>query len=222
MTTTAWQHIKDLRRWEGWSGVARQVARKVSRPVVEVRRWFFFETDLRRDFPPATARVPVEIRAATSAELETFADVLRAAGIDPEKCQRRLARGDVAVVVLSGGQLAHVRWISYSSPVVIREIGVSLHLGPSEGYIYGSVTLPEWRGKGIADVPTGFTARYSLSRGVTRHVYYVRADNIQGLKPPARLHDKRTKTVWAVRIVGMKHRRLFGVTRTGSPSLARS
>ena len=222
MTTTAWQRIRYLRRWEGWSGVVRQVARKVYRPIVEVHRWFFFETDLHRPLPPATARVPVEIHAATSAELEAFADVLRASGIDPDECQRRLAHGDVAVVVLSGGQLTHIRWISYASPIVIREIGVSLHLGPSEGYIYNSVTLPEWRGKGIADVPTGFTARYSLSRGVTRHVYYVRADNVQGLKPPARLHDRRTKTVWAVWILGMKRRRLFGVTREGSPSLVRS
>ena len=222
MPNPAWQRIRDLRRWEGWSGVARQVVRKVFRPVVEVRRWVFFETDLRSFVPPAMPRVPVEIHAASSEELEAFADVLRASGIVPEECQRRLAHGDVAVVVLSGAQLAHIVWISYASPVVIHEIGISLHLGASDGYIYNAVTLPEWRGKGIADVPIRFTAPYSLSRGVTRHVYYVRTDNAQGLKPLTRLRDRRTKTVWAVRVVGMKRRRLLGVTSEGSPSLVRS
>lgn len=194
--------------------------KKAIRPIIEIHRVFFFETDLTQPSPTVNARIPLEIRPVRLEDLDAWADELEAGGIDRQRARHRLERGEVGIVAVSGRQPAHVQWIAFS-PVWVSEIGVTLVPGPGEAYSYDTVTLPGWRGNGIHPAVSSFINQYERSLGYTRHISYVRADNVQSLKVTrTKLARRQTKTVWRIRIRGMKGPLILGATRQGSPSLA--
>ncbi len=212
--------VRQVLRWEGIYGLFRRAVRKSLGRVIRIQRVFFFETDLTKPLPIVRARVPLEIRVATRQDLEAFADNLEVAGFDRQEVRRRLECGDVATLALSGGRLANVGWITFSSPS-ITELGVSLLLDADEVCGYDAVTLPEWRGYGIQAAAANFRNHYERARGCTRHISWARSENVQSLKSIAKLGRKRTKTVWSIWVLGMKRPLLLGASLNGSPSLAR-
>ncbi len=219
---TSFTTVRRVLRWEGWGGVITRAVKKALRPVIQVDRWFFFEADLTAPLPRLTARVPLEVRLANPEDWERFADEFHTVQVDREEARRRFERGDMAILGLSSGHLAHVQWVAFSSPIWLEDLGISLSLNTGEAYDYDVVTLPAWRGQGIQFAVLPFVTAYMRARGCDRFVYYVAADNVQSLKVPARLGRKKTRTVWSVRTLRGTRRRLFlGVRRGKSPSLTR-
>jgi GNAT superfamily N-acetyltransferase len=187
---------------------------------VRVRRLLFFETDLAAPAPAlATATIPLDLHVASLDELLALGPALDEAGVSAEEARQRLAQGDVAIVGMVRGQLAHLQWISFRSPW-INEIGVTLRLGSGEAAGYGAFTAPAWRGHGIHALASRFLNEEERRRGATRHVSWVWASNTPSLRAFAKLGRRRTKTVWSIRLVGMRPR-LLGATSAGSPSLVR-
>ena len=82
-----WLKVSVLLRHALSCGI-RAVRRLVARVVV-LRRVFFFETDLTQTLPSVTARIPLEIRPATAADIERFAEHLKAAGLSIDDARRR-------------------------------------------------------------------------------------------------------------------------------------
>ena len=210
----------EVLRREGVGELVRRAIRKLLRPVIQVNRWYFLEGDHADppSPPPPPARVPLEIRLARPKDFEAHAEDLRRVHQEAAKVEGRLARGDVAMLGLVEGQLAHVQWLAFASPIDIEEVGVRLFLGPGETYSYGVETLPEWRGHGIHPVMSFRRTEYERAWGIVRHVSYVAASNTFSLKTVGRLSRRRTKTVSTIRLLGTR-RLVLGATREGRPHL---
>ena len=130
----AW--AREIARWEGAGGLLRHGLRRIARPLIRVRRFLFFEMDLTQPFPQIEARVPLEMRVASPADLETFAAALTALGVDVVKGREQFEHGDLLTLTLCQGKLVNVGWVTFS-PRYIEEIGVMLDLQPGESCGYG-------------------------------------------------------------------------------------
>ena len=141
--------------------------------------------------------------------------------MDAEEAVRRLDKGDVAIVGIVEGDLAHLQWISFRSPWV-NEIGVTLRLAPGESTAYGAFTAPAWRGHGIHALASRFLNEEAATARRHPDVAWVWASNRASRRVLfAKLGRRRTKTVWSFRVLGMRRPLLIGATATGSPSLVR-
>jgi hypothetical protein len=191
--------------------------------MVVMRRVFFFETDLTQTLRTATARIPLEIRLAAVADIEAFAEDLKAAGLSVDDARRRLQDGEVPIIAVSGGRLTHMHWLVFAGPVLLGELGLTLHLRPGDAYNSYAVTLPGWRGKGIHPSVSSFINRYERSCGYTRDVFYVWAHNVANLRVVVgKLRRRRTKTLWCVWLFGMRRPWSFGCKGHGVPRLERA
>jgi len=191
--------------------------------VIVVRRVFFFETDLTQTLRVATGGIPLEIRPGAAADLEAFEEDLGAAGLSVEDARRRLQAGEVPILAVSGRRLTHIHWLVFSGPVVLGELGLTLHLGPGAAYNSYAVTLPGWRGKGIHPAVSSFINRYERSRGCTCDCFYVWAHNAANLRVVVgKLRRRRTKTVWCVWLFGRRRPWSLGWKGRGAPRLERA
>jgi hypothetical protein len=153
-------------RWGGLRAVLARGAKELLGPLIRVERFFFLERDLTEPAVSFEATVPLEVRPAEAKDFETFADRFRAAGRDRREIARRLARGDVCFVAISGGCLAHFAWMAFSpAGVDIDEVGVGLRLGGGEVYFYDALTFPEWRGRKVILASAAARLSYARARG---------------------------------------------------------
>lgn len=208
--------------WTVWGSGMRAVRHLAAR-LVMIRRVFFFQTDLTQPLVTAVASIPLAIRAGTIDDIDTFARDLTAAGLSVADAKQRFHRGEVPIIAVSDGRLAHIHWLVLAGPVVLGELGLTLHLGPGEAYNSLAVTMPEWRGKGVHPAVSCFINHYERSAGFTRDFFYVWAHNVANLKVVVgKLHRRQTKTFWVVRLFGTGRPWPFGRTREGVPCLRRT
>ena len=85
--------------------------------------------------------------------------------------------------------------------------------------MYGAVTHPDWRGRGIEPAAALFRNECQRTRGYTRHISWIWADNVANVRPQAARGRRRTKAVWSIWVLGMRRPLLLGATKGGSPSL---
>jgi hypothetical protein len=197
--------------------------RRLVTHVVVVRRVFFFETDLTQTLPAVTGRIPLEIRPATAADIEAFAEHLKAGGLSIDDARRRLQAGELPIIAVSGGRLAHIHWLVFAGPVPLGELGLTLHLRPGDVYNSYALTLPGWRGNGIHPAVSSFINCYERSRGYTRDLFYVWAHNVANLRVViGKLRRRRTKTLWCVWLFGMRRPWSVGRKGHGVPRLERA
>ena len=132
-------------RWQGpWITTVR-VIKTALKPLIEINRFLFFETDLTQPFAQVEPRIPLEMRLLTPDDIESFAPLFSTRGLSREEVQTRLTRGDKCILACSGSELTGFFWLGLSSQW-LPEIGVRLCLAPGEVYGYDSVTFPAWRG----------------------------------------------------------------------------
>jgi hypothetical protein len=74
---------------------------------------------------------------------------------------------------------------------------------------------------GIQPAAALFRNECQRARGCTRHISWVVGDNVANVHPQSARGQRRTKTVWAFWVLGMRRPFLVGATREGSPSLIR-
>jgi ribosomal protein S18 acetylase RimI-like enzyme len=206
-------------RWQGpWITFVRAMKLAV-RPLIEINRFLFFEADLTQSLVQVNPRITLEMHYMTSGDIEAFATLFSARGLNPGTINHRLAQGDICILACSGAQLVGFHWLGFSSQW-LSEIGVTLRLAPGrEVYSYDVVTFPAWRGNRIQGAMSVFATQYAQARGYVRHVTYVRADNPRSLRSIARVGRKRTKTIWSIRMLGRQRPVLvFGAKGAGSPS----
>jgi hypothetical protein len=200
----------------------RAVGRLIARVVV-VRRVFFFETDLTQTLPSVAGRIPLEIRPAAAADIEAFAEHLKAGGVSIDDARRRLQAGELPIIAVSEGQLVHIHWLLFAGPVALGELDLTLHLRPGDAFNAYAVTLPGWRGNGIHPAVSSFINCYERSRGYTRDLFYVWAHNVANLKVVVgKLRRRRTKTLWIVWLFRMRRPWSFGRKGHGVPRLERA
>jgi len=206
-------------REEGLKSFLTKGVARVTKYVIEVKRFYFYETDLKGHLADWKARVPLVIRPASPEELQQHGEVLEENGLAREEVERRIGRGDVCLLAYSQHEPVFFQWITFST-TWIGEIGVTLLLEPGDSYNYDSVSFPRWRGNQIFPTVLCFANRYERSKGFVREIYYVRMDNASSRRVMKKLGCKRTKTIWWIRLLRMPRPILLGATRQGSPSFA--
>jgi ribosomal protein S18 acetylase RimI-like enzyme len=212
--------LRESFRWQGpWITFIHGMKTAV-RPLIEINRFLFFEADLTQPLVQVEPRIPLEMHCMTARDIEAFAALFGARGLDPETINHRLTQGDICILACSGAQLVGFHWLGFSSQW-LSEIGVTLRLAPGvEAYGYDAVTFPAWRGNRIHAAMALYASQYARARGNERYVTYVRADNPRSLRTTVgRLGRKRTKTIWSIRVAGRQRPiLLFGAKGPGSPS----
>lgn len=217
-TLIAVKRLRESIRWQGpWITLVR-VIKTVLKPLIEINRFLFFETDLTKPIVQVEPRIPLEIRFMTPGDIEAFAPLFNTRGLSPEEIHSRLTRGDKCILACSDAELAGFCWLGFSSQWV-SEIGVMLCLAPGDVYGYDDVTFPAWRGNRIHPAIILYRSQYARAHGYTRYVSYIRADNPRSLRTVARLGHRQTKTILAVRLLGRERPILLrGATGASSPS----
>jgi hypothetical protein len=205
-------------RWEGPWITSVHVTKTALKPLIEVNRFLFFETDLTKPLAQVEPRIPLEIRLMTPGDIEAFAPLFNKRGLSPEEIDSRLTRRDKCILACSGAELVGFYWLGFSNQW-IQEIGVTLRLASGEAYGYDAVTFPAWRGNRIHPAMDLYRANYARAHGYARYVTYIRADNPPSLRTAPRTGRKRTKTIWSVRLLGRERPiLLLGAKGAGSPS----
>ena len=212
----------EVLRWEGAGRFLTRALWKTLRPVIRTERVQFFESDLSRPLPSIQTRATPTLRVGSRADLTTFADGFARLGVDLEDARERLDRGDVFFLAIARGELASLSWLS-QNPTWVDEAAVWLQLGAGEASVYGGVTLPAWRGFGLAPALWRYVEQWAHEQGLVRLITWVRADNVQSVKTTLRLGRRLTRTVRKVWALGMARPRVLGVGDADvSPVLART
>jgi hypothetical protein len=103
-------------------------------------------------------------------------------GLSADAARRRLQAGEVPIIAVSGGHLAHIHWLIFGGRVSLGELGLTLCLRPGEVYNTFAFTLPGWRGNSAHPAVSSFIHRYERSHGFTRDLLYVWAYNAASLR----------------------------------------
>jgi len=213
----AWEWI----RWRGPGSFLLAVVRRLLRPIIEIQRHLFVEADMTEPLLPAAARVPLDVRLATLADFEQYEEAFRAGGVSLEEARRRHERGDVCIIGLSGAHLAGFNWLTFSS-FRAPELDATVELEPGDAFGLFIFTLPAWRGKGIHPALASHSDSYLYSHSYKRLLFFIVPQNRQSLKATEKLPNRRrTKTVWAIRLLGMRRPLLVGAASRVPPALAR-
>jgi len=217
-----WDKARIDLRFAGGAFLLARMARRALAPVCAWRTLCYFERDLTEPAPEFTAKVPIETRVATPADLTRFHDTFVQAGARTEEFASRLDRGDLCFLGIADDRLVHFMWLCrVSAPV--PAIAATVLLDPAEGLVYSSYTDPAARGRAIQPAVANFMIRHEQSLGLRRHFYSVLADNYAGRRIVAGTHARRTarmtRVVRCVRVAGLPGIFLTGLRSSGRPRL---
>ncbi len=163
-----------LRR-EGMPGLARRIAFRAFR----LHRFRLFGLPLERgvaDAPPLPQ--DAEFREVTRADLAALR--ARRAGLTLDFYYDEIDPEARAFVLLVGGELAFIEWIS------ARGCSRFFRLGPREVEGTRIYCLPAFRGRSLHRVMQGLLVPRLRAEGVTHLYYAVHAENVAGIRPLTR------------------------------------
>jgi GNAT superfamily N-acetyltransferase len=167
------------------------------------RRADLFELDRPAgSVPPSRASYPAGY-AFRRAGLDEAAACSRVTNVPVAEILRRHEAGDACYVVARGSRVATVLWV-HEGPCYVRGLGY-VHDGTrDEKYVYGVVTDPTERGKGLYRNAVEDLAARLFSEGATRLVRIVEAGNTPVLVTIARLGFRRSRTIACLLVLGVK------------------
>lgn len=161
------------------------------------RRYVWLERSLDAPIPEVVSSVAIELARLGPDRLADYLAFLPEA--TPETFQARLAAGHFCLGAWLDGRLVGLRWIAvgwYRS----RELGGLLWLAPREACAYGSITLPELRGGGIAASLSRMMMEHLRAAGFHRVVSVIAPDNHASLRVAEKLGYRRCGSVHSVGI----------------------
>jgi len=138
------------------------------------------ELKLDRPIPNVPAHVPIVIDLLNPNavdELAAFCDRVHYRSLAASEIRSRLNQGHLCFVARHNGQIIHFSWAAFDS-CYVEEVGLRIHLAPSEGYVYDMYTSPEFRSKGVARARIGWTLTYLRNAGYKRVYSFVLPGNI--------------------------------------------
>jgi ribosomal protein S18 acetylase RimI-like enzyme len=218
----AWATVCAVLAHGGPLELLRLLARRVLAPLIQWKTLYFFERDLTKPPPEFHARIPVDVRIGTREDLETLRDAFLEAGVEWKEIEERCARGDLCFFALAEGRLAHFMWLT-SEPAPLGRIGVTVMMGPCEGYVYSSYTDPALRGLAVQPAVANFMIKHERAIGIERHFFYVLGGNEAGQKIVTARHA--SAAAQASRVLTCVHMPLlggvllWGLDRPGRPRL---
>jgi ribosomal protein S18 acetylase RimI-like enzyme len=116
--------------------------------------------ELAREFPSSVLE-PGDVPAVAACTPWNTEQIVRA----------RLAKGDLCVVLKSGGEIAGYTWADLER---VSDSTFAFPLGPGEAYLYDAYVAPKFRGRSLA--PYLRTESYKHLRAAGRHAFYSISD----------------------------------------------
>lgn len=129
----------------------------------------------------------------------------RITGLDVDEYYRRYDAGDICYGVFAGEQPVNINWV-HAGPYFVRGMGYIADASESDRYIYGIMTDPAERGKGLYKSCLERLAEYLFANGAERLVQMVEEGNTPVLKTLPQLGYVKTEEI--------SYRSIFGFKRT--------
>jgi len=184
--------------------ILNTLSRIFGRGLFKYDRGYIFELD-RETFeekrPRAVFPNSYESRLARP---EEYAAVSRVADLPKEESARRTRAGDICFGVFEGDRPANVNWV-HPGGCYVRGAGYIHRADKSEHYIYGIVTDPSERGKGLYKNALYDLAEYLFQDGATRLIQMAQDGNAPVLHSLPKMGYKMTKEYIHYRILGIKY-----------------
>lgn len=171
------------------------VYHKGTASIFELSRADYVRAALRAEFPNGyQCRLTMldEIPACTS--LFDFSE---------EKYRRRFNAGDDCYGVFKDGRLVNFNWI-HRGRCYVRGMGYLHEGGEKEYYIYGIMTIPSERGKGLYKNCLIEIADYLFRHGAERLIQMVEDGNASVFQTLPKLGYKKTMTIRNLTIMGIR------------------
>lgn len=180
------------------------LSRIFGRGLFKYDRGYIFELDretFERNRHRAVFPDSYESRPARSGE---YAEVSRVADLPAEESNRRAKAGDICFGVFEGNRPANVNWV-HPGGCYIRGAGYIHRADKSEHYIYGIVTDPSERGKGLYKNALYDLAEYLFHNGATKLIQMAQDGNAPVLHSLPKMGYKMSKEYIHYRILGIKY-----------------
>jgi GNAT superfamily N-acetyltransferase len=214
-----WLRLRDRLRYDGaWT--AWWILTKCARPLGHLELAFLYEMDLAQPVRSASARVPIELAHAMSADAAEIAALMAPsdAGAVPglaAAITRRLARGEICFVAWIGARIVHYNWISFGWKESLA--GRVIILSKDAAYCGGAYTAEGWRGQGIHTEVNAAMLRFLRDKGFRRAHTFVHADNRSSRKTMERLGWKTTGVMAAFTAKRASQARIWRLSGTLEP-----
>ncbi len=186
-----------------------QIGKAVSE---RVPRWLFYSgrafvfTLSRSEW--ATKRVPISLPTGYRCRLATRDEMpacSRVTGFELSEYYRRYDAGDLCYGVFTDDRPVNINWV-HSGICYIRGMGYDLDGASAEKYIYGIMTDPAERGKGLYKNCLTSLAEYLFLAGAERLIQMVEDGNTPVLNTLPQLGYTRIQEI--------RHSTVFGINRT--------
>lgn len=184
---------REVFRKEGFSTVLRESMRKVG--VVET--YLAYRFDLRSPLPDLVEEFPLSVRQATEAEFDLYRTMSHPF---PRQAEVRYKFGlDQCYLGVVEGEIAFVTWIYYPHERD-RHPTRFCRLRKDEVAIANSITLPQFRGKGVYRRMNRALLEKLRNEGYRYCYAYVEADNIPSQRGIIKIGFKQVGRSWRIRL----------------------
>jgi len=131
----------------------------------------------------------------------------RITGLDVSEYYRRFDAGDICYGVFVGGRPVNINWV-HSGPYFVRGMGYLGVASQSDRYVYGIMTDPAERGKGLYKSCLERLAEYLFANGAEQLVQLVEEGNTPVLKTLPQLGYVKTEEISYRSFMGIKRTRV--------------
>jgi len=128
----------------------------------------------------------------------------RASGVPADEYYRRLGSGDVCYGVFTADGAASLYWV-HQGPCYVRGMGFTLRSESFDNYLYGIVTNPTERGKGLYQKGLVHLAAHLYDNGSTKLIQMTEEGNAPVLHILPKLGYCITMVVKHCRLLGFKY-----------------
>jgi GNAT superfamily N-acetyltransferase len=167
-------HAANRLRYESLSSNAWFLTKNALRPLGRAGLYFIYKKDLTGPPEPIRAKVPVEVKLASAAELEEAARLDGGDEAHRERLRAWWRLGHKCFVALAGSKVVATGWLGFRE---VRQLNFSVVLDDDEAYLTGAHTAKAWRGKGIHSELEDRRMAYAKTAGYRTVYVVISADN---------------------------------------------
>ncbi len=192
---------------------------KIGRAVAERVPWWLFHRGQASVFEVRRSGHAAAVSGTTLphgyacrlATRDEMAACSRITGIDVAEYLRRFDAGNICYGVFAGGRPVNINWV-HAGACYVRGMGFALDSGPGDKYVYGIMTDPAERGKGLYKSCLVNLAEYLFASGAERIIQMVEAGNTPVLVTLPQLGYTKTHEIRYITIFGMKRTTVVDLT----------
>jgi len=190
------------------------LGRIFGRGLFKYDRGYLFEMDREAYEKNRSNGVFPESYQSRLAAPEEYPAVGKVADLTEKEAVRRANAGDFCFGVFEGNRPANINWVHRGS-CYIRGAGYIHRAKDNEFYIYGIVTAPSERGKGLYKNALYDLAEYSFENGAAKLIQMAQEDNAPVLHSLPKLGYQMTKEYLHYRLFGIKYTVTLSKTDSG-------